>query len=381
MNLHASTLIVNRLNQPLILLAQSARLLAASSRQALSQPRLVVDAFADLDAQACASSTRQVAWQAEAVTTALQDTLAEHPSAAVVYGSGCEAMADVLESPLVAHQLAGNTAAVLRRCSQPKQWFALLDQLQLPYPAVSFELPNNGDWLCKRSASCGGVGVSRLPADRRLYQHSDDVYYQRLLAGQTVSLLFLANGQAMLPVGFSAQWHREQDFVWLGAHSAPILKQTQREDLCEAAKQLSTSLGLKGLNTLDVMIDDDQIQLLELNPRPSATMALHENVFEQGLLYWHLQACEGRLPRESGRQLLPTVQAMQEVFAVNTLQIPTSWQWPEYCHDLSPPGTAIKAGEPVCTIEISALTTEQALDQLNRLTSDIQQQLAQRQVA
>ena len=54
-------------------------------------------------------------------------------------------------------------------------------------------------------------------------------------------------------------------------------------------KQLVPVFALKGLNSLDFIHADDCSYVLEINPRPSASMQL----YDEDLLNRHIQACEG----------------------------------------------------------------------------------------
>ena len=57
---------------------------------------------------------------------------------------------------------------------------------------------------------------------------------------------------------------------------------------------------MRGLASLDFLLEGDRIEVLELNPRPPASIVLYPRVGEGGPLTAHLRACE--------RDELPTLQ-------------------------------------------------------------------------
>ena len=68
----------------------------------------------------------------------------------------------------------------------------------------------------------------------------------------------------------------------------------------DAVQALVPALGLVGLCGLDFMLDEDgRYSVLEVNPRPTGTFELYEDLGVEGpgLFQMHLSACEGRLPR------------------------------------------------------------------------------------
>ena len=52
-----------------------------------------------------------------------------------------------------------------------------------------------------------------------------------------------------------------------------------------AAQEIVSSFGLRGLASLDMIVNDNGWVLLEVNPRPSATFELHEG--EESFLAAH----------------------------------------------------------------------------------------------
>ncbi len=87
--------------------------------------------------------------------------------------------------------------------------------------------------------------------------------------------------------------------------------------------------------------------LLEVNPRPGATLDIFEPPMES-LFALHMAACEGKLAPtphyRDGAKAAAIVYAEQDIASVPVLD------WPRWTADRPPAGSAIKAGEPLCTV-------------------------------
>jgi predicted ATP-grasp superfamily ATP-dependent carboligase len=108
---------------------------------------------------------------------------------------------------------------------------------------------------------------------------------------------------------------------------------------------LTTALSLRGLNCLDAVLEGDNLWILELNPRLSATFQLYPN-----LLQAHVQASFGELldlPKYK------STRAEFVLYADEKLNIPADFIWPDWVADI--PYTqknivTIDKDEPICTV-------------------------------
>jgi predicted ATP-grasp superfamily ATP-dependent carboligase len=106
-----------------------------------------------------------------------------------------------------------------------------------------------------------------------------------------------------------------------------------------------------------VLVDGD-CRVLEINPRPSATMALYDDDFDQGLLALHIAACHGELPplaRHTG-----PIRALRIVYSQSATSIPVGFHWPEGCADIPNPGATIEAGQPLCSLVVQTDNRQEA---------------------
>lgn len=267
--------------------------------------------------------------------------------AGLVYGSGLECIPELLEQASAHLPLCGNATEVLARLKSPRTFFSLLDSLGIPYPESCFERPGRPEgWLSKPGCGEGGKRVA-FPAATA---EAGDAYFQRHIAGTPMSALFLADGRKACLVGFNELWTEAvagQPFLFAGAVNRPALDAFRREQVIGWVRRLVAETGLKGLNSLDFMVDGEACWVLEVNPRPSATLALYDEDVAGGLLAAHIRACAGYLP-----EALPVMapRAWRIVYAPQRLAVPDDLAWPAWCADLPATGSIVEAGRPVCSV-------------------------------
>ncbi len=332
-----------------------------------------LDAFADSDTQRMAYASYRVKYDSGHFELAdfLQalDNIDLDDQIGLVYGSGFEAATELLEAVVERMPLIGNTPIVVRNLKRPRQFFMLLDILGIPHPEISFKplkfdrKNKAADWLYKQGAGSGGTHVRKaLP----LSSIAPEVghYFQREVPGVPISLLFVADSRRVQAIGFNRQWLSPTlatPYRYGGAVSHADLPGGIQRQLLYAAQQLTNAVGLRGLNSLDAMMDGDQLWVLELNPRLSATFDLYQtgncNLFEL-----HVRASAGDSSDWPKLliQLPQHAKAHHIVYAPYDLEIPDDINWPEWTADLPIPGSHIAAGNPVCTILAEADDAEDA---------------------
>ena len=370
--------------QPLIVVSTSARPLAQAARRAGLAAR-VVDAFGDVDTVAQAERWRRVGLNSEGGLDPDQvlDAVAElSPGpATVVIGSGLEAHPEAIERLAERHALAGNDPQVWRLAGDPRRWFAMASILGIPYPAVSWERPSDAEhWLLKRAASSGGQYVrsatSALSAQSRV---GGEWYFQRRVQGQSYSLLFLADGQDMRSVGvnrlLAAPPQAPSPWAWAGAVRPSGLSAELQIRVEGAARALTVALGLRGLNGLDFIVQGDAWFLLELNPRPTATLDLWDVEPMPPLLGLHLQGCAGhgycRRKAFDALPALPGARAMAVAYAGTPMRVPFDTSWPRACRDRPCAGAQVGPGDPLCTVHACHATADGAMKRVCALRSEL----------
>lgn len=283
----------------------------------------------------------------------------------LVYGSGFETSPQLLDVIGQSVHVIGNSSQVLRNLKRPRQFFMLLDILKIPHPEVSFRpLDNAAGWLYKQGGGSGGTHIHKaLPLPSIWPQQGH--YFQREIRGTPVSLLFAANGKQSRAVGFNELWlapSPAMPYRYGGAASHAELSDSVKQQLVHIAQQLTNAVGLRGLNSLDAVIEDNQVYVLEVNPRLTATFDLYQchtpSTSGADLFELHVQACTGNL--SDWPQITPMAKAHHVAYAPSALRIPEDMEWPEWAADIPRPGSYIAADNPLCTILAESETAASA---------------------
>ncbi len=203
-------------------------------------------------------------------------------------------------------------------------------------------------WLIKPMQGQGGLGIQ--PYQLLMGQLGDGAaYWQKFQAGSQHSLLFLAVSGDIQVIGFNTQWCDDRDERWKfqfsGIRTGAELPLAQQVLVIDWAKKLARAFGLKGLNTLDFIYTGQQCYVLEINPRPSASMQLYPPEW----LFRHIQACWGEAKLTSVEGSLSCT-GYQVIFANAACVIPDNFNWPVWCFDLPKAGTKIAITQPICSI-------------------------------
>ena len=340
-----------------VLVGLSARMLVQSAVCGGWSP-LAADLFSDRDTLAMARRCVVVeaegfGFKAASLIPAVNRIVSKNSGTALIFSSGLDRRPDILQAISQRYAILGNNADCLRKFNEPTSFFSLLKQLRIPYPEIRYSKPlNQQGWLLKANRSEGGRGVVRF--DSALV--SEQCYFQRELPGTVMSVLFLADGYRAKIVGFNTQWSNTKNqhypFLFSGVMNWVKLNLTQRGQVSNYVSKLVEAIGLKGLNSLDFMLSGGVCYVLEINPRPSASMTLYEEYFPTGILVEHVNACLGQM--WCGHIELKTVNAYKIIYAPSEIYIPLAMRWTSWSADKPADGKRIYSGHPICSIVASA---------------------------
>lgn len=127
---------------------------------------------------------------------------------------------------------------------------------------------------------------------------------------------------------------------------------------------------LTGLNSLDFIQHHDQSYVLEINPRPSASMQLYED----DLLRKHLMTAS---PSSDWQSSLPQsgYTGYQIIYAEQDVVIPDQYLWQNGTMDRPPAGQICQTGQPICSIIVRRKQAHSVLQTLNSQQHKIQKGL------
>jgi predicted ATP-grasp superfamily ATP-dependent carboligase len=341
----------------ILIAAPSGRALAAAARRAGYRPFLA-DFFDDSDTRGFCAANRLIAggldtgFEGESLIGALTELAKEATPCGFVYGAGFEDRAELLELVAQRWTLFGNSPGVVRSVKDPVRLAELCATLNIPHPKISARIPRNGrHWLVK---SAGGSGGSHVAPAGALRAEGEKIYFQRIAAGEPVSILFLGDGAKARVVGLSRQWAAPapgEPFRFGGCLRPAGLSPGLETRLRRAAELITAACGLRGLNSIDFLVEGSEYTLLEVNPRPGATLDIFEDR-DGSLFRAHMESCRGRLPRRplefSGAAAAGIAYARGEISSMPAID------WPNWTSDRQKARSALRPYDPLCTIKARA---------------------------
>ncbi|MDD5461898.1 MAG: ATP-grasp domain-containing protein [Methylococcales bacterium] len=332
-------------SQYILIVASSGRMLAQAAKSAGLKP-LVVDLFADIDTQGYATEFRKISSLAEQhLTPAIHYFTDRYAVSQIIYGSGFEYYPESLYYLNSCLTLLGNSPDTFVKLHNQPEFFSLLNSLNIAHPDVIFNAPDVADnWLVKPMQGQGGRGIHRFNKNTI----ESNVYWQKYQAGTQHSVLFLANGQVMQVLGFNTQWavglSETEEFIFSGIVNNGELPDEHKALVISWLDKIVPLFALKGLNSLDFILSDNKCYVLEINPRPSASMQLYDG----DLIAGHIKASQGKLSPYNFVE--NSYKGYRIVYASEEVLIPDGFLWPKWCMDLPEPGTLIQTGQPICSI-------------------------------
>jgi predicted ATP-grasp superfamily ATP-dependent carboligase len=203
--------------------------------------------------------------------------------------------------------LLGSRPAAVQRLRDPLHFFSDLRAAGIPHPEVGWQRPADGQaWLLKNLRSCGGEHIRLLSATQPVPALRPGQYLQRRAAGQPMSATFVVHAGRSRLLGFNRQvveaaapGRAASPYRFLGVVGpvpVPAKVAQQVQLACERLAAQGAPLGLRGLASLDFLLQGDSWQALELNPRPPASTTLYPG---QHPVRLHLAACL-EIPRDAG---------------------------------------------------------------------------------
>jgi predicted ATP-grasp superfamily ATP-dependent carboligase len=357
-----------------LIAALSGRALAASARRAGLAP-LVVDAFGDEDTRASASAYRclpeatRTGFRARTLIATLEALAAGADPIGLVLGSGFEDTPKLVATLARRFPLMGNDAETIARAKDPAVFFPLLDALAIPHPETQASPPERPEgWLSKRVGGSGGAHIIACTTARSRRGR----YFQRRLSGEPLSLLAVAGRDRLALASFSRQWTvgaEPRPYRYGGATGPVPLDAPTRARMTAAAEAVCGPLHLVGLVSFDFLLAGDDLYLLEVNPRPGATLDVFDD--QMGSLFGaHIAACRGEafglcpLPASGAR-------AAGILYADQGALVPAVSEWPSWTADRPMPGTRVPPHRPIATVlaagenaPAAELNCRQRLDEL-----------------
>ena len=342
-----------------LVVAMSARMLA---QMAVGDGYEVIalDCFGDVDLRAVAAG-------ATAPTNDALAKLADNVEAdAVVYGGGFENRPDLVARISAGRELLGTEPELLGAVRDP--WAvasaAHAAGARAPDTRSPAALPAGGMWLRKPRLGGGGRGVRGW---RGGVLRPGEVF-QRRITGLSCSAVAIGNGLGAALLGLTEQLHRPRRFGWIGNVIPPRLPEGELAELDgqlrAVCQEVVVRFGVRGAFGVDAIWDGRHAWILEVNPRPSASLEL----FGPGTFEAHVQGARGVGLSAAGPAPAASAAVKLVLFADRAVRAPDPEWWPRgLVRDVPHAGEEIHAGAPVCTLISSTATVPEMIESRARL--------------
>lgn len=338
----------------LLVVARSARPLAEMARAAGFEVH-AIDLFGDEDTRRAAryttalTPTRQFDFKAGELLGAIAAQQSLHGPMPIVCGSAFERAPAMLASIASHYRVLACDAEVYRRLWDLPALFARLRRTAgIATPATTWHAPAAPrGWLCKQVGGSGGYHVADASSRTRARRSH---YFQQRVEGASCSALFIANGRECRYYGCAEhlRWHGGASFRYEGARRLLQVSARLRASLEQIGALLTARLALRGCFGIDFLYrDDDRPILLDINPRPTASLELWPE--RQRMFSAHLAACTDQTLLYSSPQAT-TQRAHLVLYADAPWQVHEGLDWPAWTADRPCAGTFIPRGAPLCTV-------------------------------
>ena len=356
--------------------AVSARMLAeAAAHDGYSV--VALDLFGDADTRRASQHWHSIGApgslqiDGERVLDALQQLVRQGGDTVIgwIPGSGFEGRPELLDAGALLLPLIGTPADAVRRVRDPAEFFGVLEAHGIAHPPVRADAPADAEgWLLKDARGCGGWHIRDAAAAGDTAAASASLYFQRAMPGVPMSATFIANGRQATLLGinelivkpFGAHPH-----VYRGCIGPVAVTDDLARRVDDVVRVLSAAFGLRGWCSLDFMCDGDAIGVLEVNPRPPASLSLYA---QRGLIDAQLRAClQAELPppdafaprRVAGNEIVYARRALT-LTPIGAQHLAGRTD----VHDLPVTGARFAAGDPICSLSATGDTAEQVRDSL-----------------
>ena len=374
-----------------LIVGGSTRAAAWSAVRAGWQP-ICADLFADLDTHQVAEviPVRDYPWS-------LPDDVASVQAEGWFYTGALENHPGIIErlaQPNASYgPLWGTTAAGLRLVRDPFWLATTLRDAGLPTLNVEPETatpPADGTWMQKPFASAGGRAIRVWDKFATETPFTESHYFQRRTAGESCSAVFRVESHEVEWLGASRQFinlaasHAAMPFAYCGS-IGPIDRPTGSDMLTTAVRQMLTRMAetvaqagsLRGLFSIDFLLDGEHVWPTEINPRYTASVEILELSNGRPLL----PMCNGHLCRDHSGLAVHTADSFVAkviLYAPRRLTAPDTshllletspWQTP-FLADIPMLGTLIESEWPICTVFADGRSLEECRDRVMQRAAD-----------
>jgi predicted ATP-grasp superfamily ATP-dependent carboligase len=196
---------------------------------------------------------------------------------------------------------------------------------------------------------------------------------QRRIDGLSCSAVAIGDGRHAAVLGVTEQLHRSRGFGWMGNVVPPRLPEGELTELHGQLRAVCNEVAARfcvcGAFGVDAVWDGHQAWVLEVNPRPPASLEL----FGPGCFEAHVRGARGLgLPAPGVPHAAAYARVKLVLFADRDVRAPDPSWWPDgLVHDIPHADETIKRGGPVCTLISTAASVPEIIECGARLLSTL----------
>ncbi len=388
MQSEANYLIIGFNSRPIAISAQNAGYQVA-----------VIDFFGDLDLKTAVEDVFSVLWQRpgqplmrqlnrpaqEYLITLAEIMLEEKEADGIIQGSGLDDYYEGWVSISKKCPLVGNPPERLPILRDRRILYRLAQKCNLRAPQM--EQISNPEEACEIAQDVGfpvvlrpiggSAGIDAYKCDDvekvkavaiHILKTRNRLLVLDFIDGTPASVSLVGNGQHCRVVAVNEQligikaFGAPGEFMYTG-NITPLTLHLESE-LITSLEQLGSKLKLVGSNGFDFIVCEDELFLMELNPRLQGTLEIIERAYDINLVELHLKACFGNLPdsppiskRVAGKAVI------YAKVAGPMSSIPQQLQKSQVV-DRSLPDVILDRGDPVCTLLTSGRSRKEVFSNL-----------------
>ena len=260
-----------------ILVGASVRSLAETAIRHRYRPHCF-DMFADHDLRRILANEHLPAPQQFSDFAQLPERIQDLPAAwPVIWTGGLENAPGAFETLARQRPVCGPNSKLIQRLSHPDELRTLLQDTDVRLPRIAWQrdevtaLEPAHSWLIKPVRSAGGIGVRRWGSESGI---PAGCYLEEFQSGRAASALVCCQSGRTTVLSTSAQISGDRrmgasDFWYCGNTGPVALPQKAMKGLTRVMDKLAT-LGFAGIAGIDFLLQEEELVLLEINPRVTA---------------------------------------------------------------------------------------------------------------
>lgn len=353
-----------------LIIAHSGRVLAEAAISSGWSP-WVIDQFADVDTRLAAERVVQVStagggFDESELLFVLSELVTLTGPIPLVFGGGFESDPELVAEIERYSPIYGCSLSVLRGLvDRPAVFEQLRHSSSFTFPETQHDRPvQDFGWLCKRIGGAGGEHVRVVTTS---VETRSDEYFQRYISGVSMSALLISDGSTVKICGLAEHLHWNPSdanlFRYEGAYRSTRFSLSLLKKAEALGAHVASAFGIVGCFGIDFITScTEEIVLVDVNPRPTATLDLYPDKKE--IFNAHMAVCAGAALLYS-RSISTEECGHLVLYAEEAWEIPENIDWPGYVADRPVPGALVDRGAPLCTLRVVSKNGTSMLDALS----------------